>query len=125
MLHFYSDKFPMYFRVLAFVGLGGLVCGQQFTVPTPPKSTQHDSIPGIGLGTARMRENTSEVIVKAIENGYRHIDAAYIYGNQKDVGLGIKEGLKRTGLSRTDLWITGKLWINRFVSFPAKLSFYT
>jgi alcohol dehydrogenase (NADP+) len=99
------------------LGLSWLVAGQQFTVPTPPKGTELNAIPRIGLGTARfnssLASNTTEAIASAIENGFRHIDAAYIYGNQKAVGAGIKEGLKRTGLSRKDLWITSKLWSDR------------
>src|SRR5437879_5913969 len=79
---------------------------QQFTVPTPPKGTRLDAIPRIGMGTARLKGNTSEVIAQGIVNGVRHLDCAYIYGNQKEVGVGIKEGLTRTGLSRSDLWIT-------------------
>jgi alcohol dehydrogenase (NADP+) len=103
----------MHRSIAIFLSFSALAIGQIFTVPTPPKGTPLNAIPRIGLGTARLRDNTSEVIATAIVNGYRHIDAAYIYGNQKDVGLGIKEGLKRTGLSRKDLWITSKLWNDR------------
>lgn len=88
---------------------------QQFSSPTPPKGTQLNEIPQIGLGTARVTGNTSEVIASAIVNGFRHIDCAFSYGNQKEVGVGIKEGLKRTGLSRQDLWITSKLAGDRLV----------
>jgi len=94
------------------------ILAQQFSVPTPPKGTQLNSIPQLGLGTWYLRGNTSEVIAQAIENGYRHIDCAKAYGNQVDIGVGIKEGLKRTGLKRSDLWITSKLWNNRFVLAP-------
>ena len=100
-------------NIAIFLGLSALALGQTYTVPTPPKAVELNAIPRIGLGTARLRDNTSEVIATAIVNGYRHIDGAYIYGNQKDVGLGIKEGLRRTGLRRQDLWITGKLWNDR------------
>jgi alcohol dehydrogenase (NADP+) len=82
---------------------------------TSPKSSQLDNIPILGLGTWQIRTNTSEVIAAAIQNGYRHIDCAYAYGNQPEIGIGIKEGLKRTGLSRKDLWITSKLWNSRSV----------
>jgi alcohol dehydrogenase (NADP+) len=103
----------MHRAIVVLAGLGALVSGQIFTVPTPPKGTQPEAIPRLGFGTSRIRGNTSEVVAKAIENGYRHFDAAFIYGNQKDVGAGIKEGLRRTGLSRKELWITSKLWNNR------------
>jgi alcohol dehydrogenase (NADP+) len=99
------------------LGLSAIVLGQTFTVPTPPKGTKLDAIPRIGFGTSRIdKSNTTEVVAKAIENGYRHIDGAYIYGNQKEVGEGIKEGLRRTGLKREDLWVTSKLWNSRCVT---------
>jgi alcohol dehydrogenase (NADP+) len=86
---------------------------REYTVPTPAKGTKLLAIPQIGLGTARISGNTSEVIATAIVNGFRHLDCAFAYGNQKDIGVGIKEGLKRTGLKREDLWITSKLWNKR------------
>jgi alcohol dehydrogenase (NADP+) len=86
---------------------------QRSSPPTSPRGVQVDEIPILGLGTARLSVNTSEVIASAIENGYRHIDCAFVYGNQREIGKGIKEGLKRTGLNRTDLWITSKLGSNR------------
>jgi alcohol dehydrogenase (NADP+) len=98
---------------LVLLALSALAYGQGFTVPTPPKGTQPNAIPKIGMGTARLRVNTSEVIATAIQNGVRHFDCAYIYGNQQDIGVGIKEGLKRTGLTRQELWITSKLWNDR------------
>ena len=49
-------------------------------------------------------------VAHAIKSGYRHIDCAYVYGNEKEVGDGIKEGLAATGLPRSDLFITTKLW---------------
>jgi alcohol dehydrogenase (NADP+) len=93
-----------------------LALAQETLPATPAKGTVLDYVPIIGLGTWQLRGNTSEVIASAIVNGYRHIDCAFIYGNQKDVGIGIKEGLKRTGLSRKDLWITSKLWNSRSVN---------
>ncbi len=46
----------------------------------------------------------------AIKSGYRHIDCAWIYGNEVEVAEGIAEGLKHAGLKREDLWVTSKLW---------------
>ena len=46
----------------------------------------------------------------AIENGWRHIDSACDYGNEKEVGLGIKEGIRKSNLTREDLFVTSKLW---------------
>jgi hypothetical protein len=89
----------------------------QSTLPiTPPKGTLLDSPPVLGLGTWGIEltgGNVTEIVASAIEIGYRHIDCAVYYGNQKLIGPGIKEGLRRTGLSRSDLWITSKLWNDR------------
>jgi hypothetical protein len=108
--------------VALFFTAAGSVSGQLTLPPTPAKGTPLNAIPIMGLGTARLRDNTSEVVASAIVNGFRHIDAAFAYGNQKDVGIGIKEGLKRTGLKRSDLWITSKLYNDRFVLMRAQRS---
>lgn len=50
-------------------------------------------------------------VKEAIKQGYRHIDAAAVYGNEKNVGQGILEGMKESGVSRDELFVTGKVWI--------------
>ena len=62
----------------------------------------------IGFGTwkAPTGEVTVEAVKAAIECGYTHIDCAAIYGNEKEVGLGIKE----SNVDRKNLFITSKLW---------------
>ncbi|KAG1222726.1 hypothetical protein G6F35_005106 [Rhizopus arrhizus] len=45
----------------------------------------------------------------ALANGYRHIDTAMAYGNEAEVGRGIRDGLKESGLSRRDIFVTTKL----------------
>lgn len=69
-----------------------------------------------GLGTYRVKDGDEcrESVKYAIEQGYRSIDTAMIYGNEETVGQGIKEGLESTGLSREDLFITSKLWLTDF-----------
>ncbi|MGL9729686.1 aldo/keto reductase [Enterococcus sp. DIV0756] len=70
-------------------------------------------IPGLGLGVFQIPdEDTAEVVKKGIINGYRLIDTAQIYGNEVGTGIGIKEGLAATGLSREELFITSKVWNN-------------
>ena len=63
------------------------------------------------LGTWQSPEGqVRAAVAHAIKAGYRHIDCAYCYGNEREVGEGIEEGLAATGLSRSDLFITTKLW---------------
>lgn len=63
-------------------------------------------MPQIGLGTASLNDEAiAPVTVKAIELGYRHIDTAFRYGNQRGVGKGVRD----SGIGRADLFITTKL----------------
>ncbi|WJX93397.1 NADPH-dependent aldo-keto reductase, chloroplastic [Trifolium repens] len=64
-----------------------------------------DNIPSLGLGTWQADPGVvGQVIVAAIKAGYRHIDGAQIYGNEKEKLF--DEGV----VKREDLWITSKLW---------------
>ncbi|KAL9092173.1 MAG: hypothetical protein Q9165_004606 [Trypethelium subeluteriae] len=77
----------------------------------PPIKLQ--SIPLLGFGTWNLRvsaQNTSDAVSAALQTGFRHIDCAKVYGNQKEVGNGIGNGLKKAGLERNEVWITSKLW---------------
>lgn len=67
-----------------------------------------NEIPCLGYGTWKSPndETTIKAVTSAIEAGYRHIDAAAIYENEKSVGTGIKN----SGIKREDLFITSKLW---------------
>ncbi|KAL6243248.1 H/ACA snoRNP pseudouridylase subunit [Rhinocladiella similis] len=77
----------------------------------PLKLNTGATIPALGLGTWQSPEGqVRAAVAHAIKSGYRHIDCAYVYGNEKEVGEGIKEGLAAAGISRKDLFITTKLW---------------
>ena len=67
-------------------------------------------IPVLGCGTWQLgdEETTASTIKEAILAGYRHIDCAPAYDNEKAVGKGIREGLEAAGLKREDLFITSK-----------------
>ncbi|KAL8887611.1 MAG: hypothetical protein Q9215_004832 [Flavoplaca cf. flavocitrina] len=68
-------------------------------------------IPSLGFGTWNLdQSNVSEAVSAALHAGYRHLDCATAYGNQKEVGKGIAHGLKSLNLKRSDIWVTSKLW---------------
>mmetsp|Transcript_3843 Transcript_3843/g.3810 ORF Transcript_3843/g.3810 Transcript_3843/m.3810 type:complete len:623 (+) Transcript_3843:21-1889(+) len=68
-------------------------------------------MPSLGLGTWQLNGNLCEEIVfDAIQIGYRHIDTAQAYGNEKEVGNAILRALNEGIVKREDLWITSKLW---------------
>ena len=69
-------------------------------------------MPWLGLGVFKVEEGPELVhaVKTAIEQGYRSIDTAAIYENEKAVGEGVREGIKEAGISREDLFITSKVW---------------
>lgn len=63
-------------------------------------------IPAVGLGTWQSKPGeVREAVKAALQGGYRHIDTALAYGNEKEVG----EGIKDSGVPREDIWVTTKL----------------
>lgn len=65
------------------------------------------SIPIFGLGTWALRGEACKIAVKiALELGYTHIDTAWMYGNQSEIG----EAIREIGLDRAALFITSKIW---------------
>jgi len=70
-----------------------------------------DKIPSIGLGTWLSKKNeVYDAVVEAIRFGYRQIDCAYIYQNEKEIGQAIQFAIKSGWVKREDLFITSKLW---------------
>lgn len=64
-------------------------------------------IPAIGLGTYRLEGDAGlQIVRQAIETGYRHIDTARMYGNEKEVGQAIRE----SSVARDELFVTTKVW---------------
>ena len=74
-----------------------------------------ESIPAIGLGTFGSDRFTPEevafAVLDAIAFGYRHIDCASIYGNEKEIGQVLELAIN-SGIPREEFWITSKLWNN-------------
>jgi alcohol dehydrogenase (NADP+) len=70
-----------------------------------------DVMPALGLGTWRLPpEQTTATVRIALDLGYRHIDAAAIYGNEAQIGEAIKGAIDAGNVQRQELWITSKLW---------------
>lgn len=74
-------------------------------------------IPAIGLGTFGSDNyspaQVAEAVKRAVLLGYRHIDCASIYGNEKEIGAVLKELQQAGVVQREELWITSKVWNNR------------
>lgn len=65
-------------------------------------------IPALGFGVFQIpQEQTKDAVVNAIQAGYRHIDTAQSYMNETEVG----EGIKASGIDRSELFVTTKVWI--------------
>ncbi|MGD0198690.1 MAG: aldo/keto reductase [Solirubrobacteraceae bacterium] len=65
-------------------------------------------MPTVGLGVWQIADGqpTIDAVSWALQAGYRHIDTAKYYGNERGVG----EGVRRSGIPREDVWVTTKLW---------------
>jgi alcohol dehydrogenase (NADP+) len=73
-----------------------------------------NKIPCIGLGTfgsdSISAETVAATVKKAVCSGYRHIDCASIYHNEKNIGKVLSEIFKSGFIKREDLWVTSKVW---------------
>jgi 2,5-diketo-D-gluconate reductase B len=68
-------------------------------------------IPALGLGTFRLEGRVARHMVGyALEIGYRHIDTAQMYGNEREVGAAIASA----AVARDEIWLTTKIWPDNF-----------
>ncbi|PXF44472.1 Aldose reductase A [Gracilariopsis chorda] len=64
-----------------------------------------------GFGTWKAeRGETKRAVLAALNAGYRHIDCAAVYFNEKEVGQALKEWFATSGVSRSELFVTSKVW---------------
>jgi 2,5-diketo-D-gluconate reductase B len=75
----------------------------EMTIPT--LSAHGATLPVIGLGTSGMGDVRAESIATALKLGYRHIDTAWKYGTERQVG----EGMRASGVSRDDIFLCTKV----------------
>jgi diketogulonate reductase-like aldo/keto reductase len=79
-------------------------------------------MPQLGLGVygAKDGAETEQAVLWALEAGYRHIDTAAVYGNERGVG----EALQKSGLQRSDVFVTGKIWNSHIRAGQTLPAFY-
>ena len=69
-------------------------------------------MPLLGLGTWKSpHEEVRAAVISAIEAGYRHLDCASAYGNEKSVGEGLADVIARGIVTREQVFVTTKLWV--------------
>ncbi|MGJ3233500.1 aldo/keto reductase [Marivirga sp.] len=72
-----------------------------------------DILPALGLGTWKSEPGeVYNAVIEAIKVGYRHIDCAYIYGNEKEIGDALQKAFQDGLCTRDQIFITSKLWNN-------------
>jgi diketogulonate reductase-like aldo/keto reductase len=75
------------------------------------KTVRGVEVPTIGIGTFEVDPGeTQETVADALAAGYRHVDTATAYGNEEEVGRGIR----RSGVDPDEVWVTTKVWIDDF-----------
>ncbi|WP_144791843.1 aldo/keto reductase [Kocuria palustris] len=80
---------------------------------TAPRLRLHNGVemPALGFGVFQTPpEETTAAVEEALRVGYRHIDTAAAYGNEREVG----EAVRRSGLDRSEVFLESKIWINDY-----------
>ncbi|KAK0185665.1 NADP-dependent oxidoreductase domain-containing protein [Armillaria mellea] len=76
-------------------------------LPTHYTLPSGDKIPSVALGLWKAgKHEVGRAVQTAVKSGYQHLDGAWIYGNEAEVGA----ALKQTGIARENIWLTSKLW---------------
>lgn len=69
------------------------------------------TMPALGLGVFQSRPaDTTDAVAAALATGYRHIDTAASYGNERQVG----EGIRRSGVPRDEIFVETKVWVSDY-----------
>ena len=84
------------------------------------KLNNGNEIPQMGFGVYQIKgdELTEKCVSEALKVGYRHIDTAHYYENERGVGAAIK----KSGIPREQIWVTSKVWVTEFGSGKTKFA---
>lgn len=81
----------------------------------PAITVDGHTIPLLGFGTWNLEPaDARKMVAEALRIGYRHIDTAWIYKNEADVGAGIRDAIEAGHVKREDIWLTTKIWVAHF-----------
>ncbi len=89
----------------------------QNTVEQPMlKLSNGIEMPQFGIGTFMMPSNEvcKDAVLTALRAGYRHIDTAHAYQDEQGVGEAVREFCAESGVPRSEIWVTSKLWPNEY-----------
>src|SRR5919206_2639339 len=81
-------------------------------MPAPPvKTVRGVAVPTVAIGVFEVDPGeTDDAVADALAAGYRHVDTAAAYGNEEEVGRGIR----RSGVPADEVWVTTKVWLDDF-----------
>jgi len=83
--------------------------------PQPTVTVDGHQIPLLGFGTWQLEPaDARRMVAEALRIGYRHIDTAWIYKNERAVGDGIRDAVEAGHVGRDDIWLTTKIWVDHF-----------
>ena len=81
----------------------------------PTVTVDGHAIPLLGFGTWQLEgDDARRMTAEALRIGYRHIDTAWIYKNEAEVGAGIRDAIEAGHVARDDVWLTTKIWVQHF-----------
>ena len=87
-----------------------LKSGKNGAAPVIRLNSGYD-LPAVGLGTYALHGSTcTNAVIAALKSGYRLIDTASFYGNEREVG----EGVRRSGVAREEIFVQTKLYPNQY-----------
>jgi len=80
------------------------------SAPTITLKPTGQKMPQVGFGLWKVTDDTANVVYNAIKTGYRLLDGAADYGNEKEAGDGLKKAIDDGLVKREDVFVTSKLW---------------